>query len=84
MLNYYVSVRHEKSVNFIYVFYHLLIFWSIRCTIILYCFAIHSITSISGRLSNICGYDLALVVRFLGISYLVVEDGIQQGVCNDL
>ena len=71
--------------NFLYVFYHLLIFlWSIRCTIILYCFAVHSITSISGSLSNVCGYVLALVVRLLGISYLVVEDGIHQGVCNDL
>ena len=27
VLDYYVSVRHEKSVNFIYVFYHLLIFY---------------------------------------------------------
>ena len=71
--------------NFIYMFYHLLIFlWSIRCTIILYCFTIHSIISISGSFSNVCGYDLALVVRLLGISYLVVEDGIHQGVCNDL
>ena len=52
---------------------------SIRCTIILYCFAIHSIVSISGSLSNVCGYNLALVVRLLGISYLVVEDGIHQG-----
>ena len=58
--------------------------WSIRCTIILYCFAIHSITSISGSLSNVFGYVLALVVRLLGISYLVVEDGMHQGVCNDL
>ena len=47
-------------------------------------FAIHSITSISGSLSNVCGYVLALVVGLLGISYLVVEDGIYQGVCNDL
>ena len=70
--------------NFIYVFYHLLIFlWSIRGTIILYCFATNSITSISGSLNNVCGYVLALVVR-LGISYLVVEDGIHKGVCNDL
>ena len=66
------------------MFYHLLFLWSIRCTVILYCFAIHSITSISGSLSNVCGYVLALVVRLLGISYLVVEDGIHQGVCNDL
>ena len=51
---------------------------------ILYCFAIHSITSISGSLSNVCGYDLVLVVRLLCISYLVAEDGIPQGVCNDL
>ena len=48
----------------------------IRCTIILYCFAIHSITSTSGSLSNVCGYVLALAVRLLGISYLLVEDGI--------
>ena len=71
--------------NFIYLFYHLLIFlWSIQCTIILYCFTIHSITSISGSLSKVCGYVLALVVRLLSNSYLVVEDGIHQGVCNDL
>ena len=75
--------------NFIYMFYHLLFFfffflWSIRCTLILYCFAIHSITSISVSLSNACGFVLALVVRLLGISYLVVEDGMHQGVCNDL
>ena len=51
---------------------------------ILYCFVIHSMTSTSGSLSNVCGYVLAFVVRLLGISYLVVEDGIHQGVCNDL
>ena len=49
-----------------------------------YCFAIISITSISGSLSNVCGYVLMLVVRLLGTSYLVAEDGIHQGVCNDL
>ena len=46
-------------------------------------FAIHSITSISGSLSNVCGYVLALAVRFHGIGYLVIDDGIHQGVCND-
>ena len=51
---------------------------------ILYRFAIHSTASISDSLSNVCGYVLALVVRLRGISYLVVEDGIYQGVCNDL
>ena len=50
----------------------------------LYCFAIHSITSISDSLSIVRGCVLALVVRLLGISYLVVEGGIHQGVCNDL
>ena len=40
--------------------------------------------TISGSLSNVYGYVLALVVTLLGISYLVVEDGIHQGVCNDL
>ena len=62
--------------NVIYAFYHLLFSWSIRCTIILYCFVIHSITSISGSISNVCGYVLVLVVRLFGISYLVVEGGI--------
>ena len=71
--------------NFIYVFAQFAIFlWSIRCTLILSCFAIHSLTSIFGSLSNVCGFVLALVVRLLGISYLVVEDGRHQGVCNDL
>ena len=36
------------------------------------------------QLCNVCGCVLALVVSLLGISYLVVEDGIHQGVCNDL
>ena len=65
--------------NFIYVFYHLLIFMvnSVHHNSIL--FAIHSKTSISGCHSNVCGYVLALVVRLLGI-----KDGIHQGVCNDL
>ena len=39
-------------------------------------FAIHSITSISGSLSNVCGYVLAFAVRFLGIGYLIIDDGI--------
>ena len=26
-LDYYVSIRHEKSMNFIYAFYHLLIYY---------------------------------------------------------
>ena len=39
-------------------------------------FAIHSIISISGSLSNVCVYVLALAVRFLGIGYLVIDDGI--------
>ena len=55
----------RKKMNFIYAFYHLLI-----------CFAIHSITIISGSLSNVCGYVLALAVRFLDIGYLVIDDGI--------
>ena len=74
----------EKRELYIRVLSFAKFLWSIRCTIILSCFAIHSITSISGSLSNVCGYVLALVVRLLGISYLVVEDGMNQGVCNDL
>ena len=76
VLGYYLSVHHEKSVNFIYAFYHLPFLWSIRCTITLIGFAIYSITSISDSLSNVCGYALALIVRLFGIDYLVVEDGI--------
>ena len=68
VLDNYVSVRHKKSVNFIYAFYHLLICYGK--------FAIHSITSISGSLSNVCGYVSALALRFLGIGYLVIDDGI--------
>ena len=49
-----------------------------RYTIILFSFAIHSITSISGSLSNVCGYVLALAVRFLGIGYLVIDGGIHK------
>ena len=68
--------------NFIYVFYHLLIFIVnlVHHNFILFrYFAIDSITSISGSLSNVYGYGyvLLLVVTLLGISYLVVEDGIQ-------
>ena len=33
-------------------------------------------TSISDSLSNVCGYVLALAVRFLGIGYLLIDDGI--------
>ena len=33
--------------------------------------------------SNVCGYVLALTVRFLGIGYLAIDDGIHKGVCND-
>ena len=32
--------------------------------------------SISGSISNDCGYVLALAVRFRGIGYLVIDDGI--------
>ena len=43
---------------------------------------IHS--GISGSLSNISEYVLAFAVRCLGIGYLVNDDGIHKGVCNDL
>ena len=43
----------------------------------------YTFTSISGSLSNVYGYELVLVVRLLGISYLVAEHGIHQGICND-
>ena len=69
VLDYYVSLRHEQSVNFIY---HLLFF---MVNSVHYNFYL-SITSMSGSLSNVCGYVLALFVRRLGIGYLVVEDGI--------
>ena len=36
-------------------------------------FIIYSTTSISGSLSNVCGYVLALVVRSLDFCYLAVE-----------
>ena len=77
VFDYCVSVRHEKGVNFMYAFYHLPIFMvnSVH-HIMFYCFANHSIRSISGSISNVCGYVLALIVRLLGIGYLVVEDGI--------
>ena len=51
----------------------------IRYIIILFSVVIHSITSISGSLSNVCGYVLALAVRFLGIGYLVIDGGILGG-----
>ena len=69
VLDYYVSIRHKKSMNFIYAFYH-----SVHLN--LFSFGIHSITSISGSLSNVCEYVQALDVRFLGIGYLVIDDGI--------
>ena len=75
--------RKEWTLNTCFIISYFFL-WKIRCTIILYCFAIHSITSISGSLSNVCWYVLALVVRLLGISYLVLEDEIHQGVCNDI
>ena len=46
-------------------------------------FAIYSKTNISDNLSNVCGYVLALYVRRLDFGYLVVEAGIQLGVCYD-
>ena len=76
VLDYYVSIRHKKNMNFIYAFYHLLICYGKFGTIILFSFAIHSITSISGSFSNVCGYVLALALRFLGIGSFVIDDGI--------
>ena len=83
VLDYYVFIRHKKSMNFIYAFYHLLI-CLIRYTIILFSFALHSLISIPSSLSNVCGYVLEIAVRFLGIDYLVIDDGIHCGICNDL
>ena len=74
VLNHYISLRHEQSVYLYTPFIICYFLRSVWCTIILFCFASHSITSISGSLSNVCGYVLALVVKLLGIGYLVVED----------
>ena len=69
ILDYYVSVPHEKSVNFNYSFDHFVN--SVHHK--LYLFAIYSATLISDSLSKFCRYVLALIVRPLDFGYLAVE-----------
>ena len=78
ILDFYVSVLHEKSVNFKYSFDHLSIFlWYIRYTInFIFFSAIYSATSISDSLSKVCRYVLAFIVRPLDFGYPAVEAGI--------
>ena len=74
----YVSVLHEKSVNFKYSFYHLYNFSMVNSVLHTFHFcAVYSKTNIYGSLSSVCGYVLALFIRPLDFGYLAVEADIQ-------
>ena len=78
VLDYYVSVLHEKSENVKYPINHLSYFSMVNSVHNkFHFFAVYSKTNISDSLSNVCGYGLALVVRPLDVDYLAVEAGIQ-------
>ena len=79
VLDYYVSVLHQKRVNIKYSIYYLSnSLWSIRYTINSFYFLFFTffITSISDSLTNVCGHVLVLVVRPLDFGYLAVKAGI--------
>ena len=80
LITIYVSVGHEKIMNFKYSIVLSFVNFSMVNSIhhkFYFFFAIYSKTNIPHSLSNICVYVLALFVRTLDFGYLAVEAGIQ-------